>query len=204
MHVCRDCVLPWLTHLTMRQSAFVPYRARAVEQARGRVLEIGIGSGLNLPLYGPGVTAVVGLDPSRRLLDFAAASASQTAIPLELIQGGAEALPIESHSIDSVVTTWTMCSIGDLDGSLAEVRRVLKPDGSLMFVEHGRAPEPVVQWWQDRLAPAWRWLTGGCHLNRAIEDIVQRAGFRIDRLAKGYMRGPKAMTYMYEGQARQR
>lgn len=204
MHLCRDHVLPWLTHLTMRQNGFAPYRARAAEQANGHVLEIGIGSGLNLPYFGSGVTRIVGLDPSPKLLAFAREAGFRMAIPLELVQGSAEVMPIESRSIDTVVTTWTMCSIPNLDGALAEVRRVLRPGGKLLFVEHGRAPDPSVQWWQDQLTPAWRRMSGGCHLNRAIEDVVCSAGFRIDGLAKGYMRGPKAMTFMYEGQARPR
>lgn len=100
------------------------------------------------------------------------------------------------------MTTWTMCSIPKVDRALAEMCRVLKPDGQLLFVEHGCAPETRVQWWQDHLTPAWKRLSGGCHLNRAIKDIIQTAGFRIDHLDKGYMRRPKAMTFMYEGRAR--
>jgi ubiquinone/menaquinone biosynthesis C-methylase UbiE len=95
-----------------------------------------------------------------------------------------------------------MCSIPNVVGALAEMRRVLKPGGSLLFVEHGRAPEPRVRWWQDHLTPAWKYLSGGCHLNRAIEDLVQEAGFRIEHIERGYMRGPKALTFMYEGRAR--
>ena len=188
----------------MRQNAFVPYRARAVEQANGQVLEIGIGSGLNLPYYGSAVTRIVGLDLSAKLLRYAREAHSRLEIPLELVQGHAEGMPIESASIDTVVTTWTMCSIPDLVGALAEVRRVLKPSGRFLFVEHGRAPDLNVQWWQDRLAPTWARVSGGCHLNRAIEDIVRGAGFRIDYLEKNYMRGPRLLTFMYEGQARPR
>jgi ubiquinone/menaquinone biosynthesis C-methylase UbiE len=94
-----------------------------------------------------------------------------------------------------------MCSIPNVNGALAEMRRVLKPEGRLLFAEHGRAPESRVQWWQDHLTPAWKPLSGGCHLNRAIDNIVRTAGFRIERLDKGYMRGPKPMTFMYEGNA---
>jgi ubiquinone/menaquinone biosynthesis C-methylase UbiE len=198
----RDYILPWLTHLAMRQARLVPYRTRVVSGAKGRVLEIGIGSGLNLPFYGQNVKQIVGIEPSPRLLDMARKAARRSRSHLELVKGTAEAMPIDSASIDTVVTTWTMCSIPNVDGALAEMRRVLRPGGSLLFVEHGRAPESRVRWWQDHLTPAWKCLSGGCHLNRAIEDLVQRAGFRIEHIEKGYMRGPKAMTFMYEGRAR--
>jgi ubiquinone/menaquinone biosynthesis C-methylase UbiE len=202
MHFYRDHILPWLTHLAMRQARLVPYRTHAVSGATGRVLEIGIGSGLNLPFYSQNVKQIIGIEPSPRLLDMAREAARRSTSPLDLVEGTAEAIPIESASIDTVVTTWTMCSIPNVDGALAEMRRVLRPSGSLLFVEHGRAPEPRVRWWQDHLTPAWKCLSGGCHLNRAIEDVVQRAGFRIDQIEKGYMRGPNPMTFMYEGRAR--
>jgi ubiquinone/menaquinone biosynthesis C-methylase UbiE len=202
MHFYRDHILPWLTHLARRQARLVPYRTHAVSGATGRVLEIGIGSGLNLPFYSQNVKQIIGIEPSPRLLDMAREAARRSTSPLDLVEGTAEAIPIESASIDTVVTTWTMCSIPNVDGALAEMRRVLRPSGSLLFVEHGRAPEPRVRWWQDHLTPAWKCLSGGCHLNRAIEDVVQRAGFRIDHIEKGYMRGPNPMTFMYEGRAR--
>jgi len=202
MDFYRDHILPWLTHLSMRQARLVPYRTRVVSGATGRVLEIGIGSGLNLPFYGQNVKQIVGIEPSPMLLDMARNAARRSMSHLELVEGTAEAIPIESASIDTVVTTWTMCSIPNVDGALAEMRRVLSSGGSLLFVEHGRAPEPRVRWWQDHLTPAWKCLSGGCHLNRAIEDLVQRAGFRIEHIEKGYMRGPKPLTFMYEGRAR--
>jgi ubiquinone/menaquinone biosynthesis C-methylase UbiE len=186
----------------MRQRRLVPYRDRVASNATGRVLEIGIGSGLNLPFYGNTVAEIIGLEPSPKLLDMAAAAARNVQIPLRLVEGSAEAIPIEDDSVDAVVTTWTMCSIPDIPSALKEMRRVLRPGGRLFFVEHGRAPEPSVRWWQDHLTPAWRHLSGGCHLNRAIDELIENAGFRIERLDKGYMRGPKPMTFMYEGSAR--
>jgi ubiquinone/menaquinone biosynthesis C-methylase UbiE len=202
MDFYRDYILPWLTHLSMRQARLVPYRTRVVSGATGRVLEIGIGSGLNLPFYSQNVKQIVGIEPSPRLLDMAREAARRSGSHLELVEGTAEAIPVESASIDTVLTTWTMCSIRNVVGALAEMRRVLKPGGSLLFVEHGRAPEPRVRWWQDRLTPAWKYLSGGCHLNRAVEDLIERAGFRIEHIEKGYMRGPKVLTFMYEGRAR--
>ncbi len=198
----QDNILPWLTHLAMRQATLVPYRARVISGAKGRVLEIGIGSGLNLPYYGQDVTQIVGLEPSPKLLAMARQAARRSAMPLELVEGTAEAIPVENASIDTVVTTWTMCSIANIDRALAEMRRVLRPEGRLLFVEHGRAPQARVRWWQDRLTPAWKHVSGGCHLNRAIEDLIENSGYRIERIHKGYMQGPNPMTFFYEGSAR--
>ena len=195
-----DVILPRLCDLAMRNKELLPYRERAIRAAEGRVLEIGIGSGRNLPFYGAVVTQVVGLEPGSKLLNMAR-HAPHRDIPVELVEASAEAIPIEGGRIDTVVTTWTMCSIPDVDRALAEVRRVLKPSGKLVFVEHGRAPEPRVQWWQDRLTPAWRRISGGCHLNRDIADVLRRNGFHVEDMRTGYMNGLKPMTFMYEGLA---
>jgi ubiquinone/menaquinone biosynthesis C-methylase UbiE len=162
----REQVLPWLIDLSMRQSRLAPYRRRVVSAASGRVLEIGIGSGLNLPFYGDNVSQVIGVEPSAKLLHMARAASRRTSMPVDLIEGTAEAIPIDDRSIDTVVTTWTMCSIPVLEHALQELRRVLKPGGRLLFVEHGRAPEPRICWFQDRLNPVWKRFSGGCHLNR--------------------------------------
>ncbi|SDG77039.1 MULTISPECIES: class I SAM-dependent methyltransferase [Sulfitobacter] len=136
-------ILPGLTHLTMGQEQLLPYRRRAVSGAKGRVLEIGIGSGLNLALYPDAVDQIVGVDPSPELLH-RAAQASQGLTPTtEMIEGVAEALPLENRSVDCVVATWTLCSVSEPEKVLAEIRRVLKPDGAFRFVEHGTAPNPV-------------------------------------------------------------
>ncbi|WP_354221324.1 class I SAM-dependent methyltransferase [Bradyrhizobium sp. F1.4.3] len=197
----QDRILPWLTHLAMRQAQLVPYRTRVASGATGRVLEMGIGPGLNLPFYGSGVEQIIGLDPSPRLLDIARDAGRTSMAPLELIEGTAEAIPLETASIDTVVTTWTMCSIPDIDRALSEARRVLKPGGKLLFVEHGRAPEPSMQWWQDHLTPPWKRLAGGCHLNRPIAELIGNNGFAVEDLQLGYMPGPKPMAFIYEGQA---
>ncbi|MGH7078262.1 MAG: class I SAM-dependent methyltransferase, partial [Acetobacteraceae bacterium] len=166
MSLYQHLILPPLLHLAMRQKSLMPFRRRVIGAAEGRVLEIGIGSGLNLPLYGPGVRSVIGVEPSRELLRMARPRAATAAVPIELLEASAEVLPLEQGTIDTVVTTWTLCTIPDAQAALAEVRRVLKPGGKLLFVEHGRAPEPGVARWQDRLDPLWRRLAGGCHLNR--------------------------------------
>lgn len=204
MGLYQDHILPCLVHLTMRQRNLAAYRARVIPAAEGRVLEIGIGSGLNLPLYGAKVERVIGVDPSPRLLAMTREAARQASIPVELIEAGAEAIPLTTGSIDTVVTTWTLCSIPGVQDAIEEMRRVLKPGGRLLFVEHGRAPDPGVCRWQDRLTPLWRRVSGGCHLNRAIGTLIESAGFRVDRLETGYMRGPKLATFMYEGSARPR
>lgn len=175
------------------------YRRRTAGQARGRVLEIGIGTGSNLPYYGADVDEVVGLDPSPHLLSRARATARSLPLGVELVEGSAEALPFEPSSFDTALCTFTLCSVGDPVRALTEVRRVLRPGGRLLFAEHGRAPEAAVARWQDRLTPAWRLLSGGCHLNRAPADLVRGVGFRLEHVTTGYMQGPKAFTFMTEG-----
>lgn len=197
-------IVPYLIDLAMRQRKLAAYRDRVVPAAEGRVLEIGIGSGLNLPFYSQNVTRVIGLDPSPKLLSMARANVRAVSGLVEFIEGSAETIPLQNGSVDTVVTTWTLCSIPDARGALREMRRVLKPGGRLLFVEHGLAPDPNVRWWQDRLTPAWKRVGGGCHLNRAIGMLIEGAGFRFDRVETGYMPGPKPMTFMYEGSARPR
>ncbi len=201
MGLYHDILLPQLCHLAMRNRRLVPYRRRVLAGAEGRALEIGMGSGLNLPFYPAAVREILGLEPAPRLVAMARAAAAASAVPVTLIEGAAEAIPLDTGSIDTVVTTWTFCTIPGADAALAEVRRVLKPGGRLLFVEHGLAPDQRVRRWQDRLTPAWRRLSGGCHLNRPIRAMIEGAGFRIDRIETGYMPGPKAMTFMYEGAA---
>jgi len=200
MSFYQERILPHLIQMSMKQEHFEPYRRRAVSAARGRILEIGVGSGLNLPLYERG-TQVVGLDPSTKLLSMARQATADRSQSIELIEGSAESLPLPDHEFDTVVTTWTMCSIPDLPKALAEVRRVLKADGKLVFAEHGRAPEAAVVRWQNALTPVWRRIGGGCHLNRPIDQLIVAAGFRIEGLKTGYMKGPRPMTFMYEGEA---
>lgn len=202
MSFYQDRILPCLIHFAMRQRNLIAYRRRVISAADGRVLEIGIGSGLNLPLYSGNTKQVIGLDPSLRLLQMASRARATALRPVELLEGSAEAIPLEDKSIDTVVTTWTLCSIPDAAKALAEMRRVLRPSGQLLFVEHGRSPDAGVRRWQDRLTPIWKRIGGGCHLNREIAELIGNAGFRMDRLETGYMKGPKPMTFMYEGRAR--
>ena len=195
-------LLPRLIHLGMRQKQLVPLRERMVGLARGRVLEVGLGSGLNLPFYGREVEELVGIDPSRELLTLARKHTSWVHFPVELMECGAERLPLEDGSVDSVVMTWTLCSIGDPGRALAEIRRVLRPGGTLIFVEHGRAPEATVRRWQGRITPVWRKVAGGCHLDRPVDRLIEASGLRLIDLETGYMvKGPQTFTFHYRGQA---
>jgi ubiquinone/menaquinone biosynthesis C-methylase UbiE len=195
-------VLPRLVHLAMRQKQLVPFRRRMIGAAEGRVLEIGIGSGLNLPLYGSPVRAVFGLEPSPELLRMARERSATTSVPIEFLEASAETIPLDDRSVDTVVTTWTLCTVPDTPRALAEMRRVLKPGGGLLFVEHGRAPEPGVARWQDRLDPLWSRLAGGCHLNRKMDDLISGSGFRIDSLEHARLPGPRTHSFLYQGRAR--
>lgn len=197
----RERVLPPLIERVMRAPDLVPYRSEVVPQAGGRVLEIGIGSALNLPFYGRATHQLVGLDPSARLLAIAQRRLAAAACPVSLLQADAENIPLDDASMDAVVTTWSLCSVADVAQALAEVHRVLRRGGTLIFVEHGLAPDAQVRRWQHRLAPAWAVIGGGCRLDRSMADLIQQAGFRIQSLQTGYMRGPKPMTFLYRGLA---
>jgi ubiquinone/menaquinone biosynthesis C-methylase UbiE len=199
MSFYENWILPSILDLAMQQKQLVEYRKTVVGEARGKVLEIGAGSGLNFPFYGDQVQRVLALDPSARLLGFARRRAAAAKVPVEFLLGSATAIPLPDNSIDTVVMTWTLCSIPDASAALAEMRRVLKGDGQLLFVEHGLAPDPAVEKWQHRLTPAWRHIAGGCHLNRKMDEMIQSAGFDLKKLQTGYAPGPRPMTFMYEG-----
>ncbi|WP_046863996.1 class I SAM-dependent methyltransferase [Microvirga massiliensis] len=198
-----DVVLPRLLDMAMRNKELVGYRRRVVGAAQGRVLEIGIGSGLNLPFYGPGAAEIIGLEPSQALIAMASRRARESDRAVSFLPGSAEAILLDTRSVDTVLITWTMCSIPKPEIALAEMRRVLKPGGSLLFVEHGRAPDPWVARLQDWLTPAWKTFSGGCHLNRPMADLIGKAGFQVVDLHTGYARGPRPFTFMYEGFARE-
>jgi ubiquinone/menaquinone biosynthesis C-methylase UbiE len=196
------CVLPGLINFAMTRGEATRLRAANVPAARGVVLEIGIGSGLNLPFYTRAVTRLYGVDPSAELLAMAKEKAAAAPFPVELFNQEANRIPLGDAAVDSIVVTWSLCSIGDPAAALREMRRVLKPDGMLIFVEHGLAPDAGVRKWQNRLTPFWRPFTGGCHLNRKMDDLVRGAGFTIADLRTEYAPGPRAFGFMYEGRAR--
>src|SRR5215217_7423753 len=185
----------------MRDRHLTPYRNRTLAAADGLVLEIGAGSGLNFPCYAEGSDRVVALDPSPTLLLLATRRRGEARVPVSLLRGSAERLPFADGGFDTVVTTWTLCSVADPLTALRETRRVLKPGGKLLFVEHGLAPAPRIAAWQRFLTPCWKAVAGGCHLDRRIDELISAAGFRIESLDTGHMPGPKPWTFMYQGSA---
>lgn len=196
-------VVPRLIDFAMRSNKDVArLRAAWIPQACGEVLEIGIGSGLNFPHYSAEVQKVYGVDPSVELQRMARERIAAARFPVEILAQSAEQpLPLPDASIDTVVVTWTLCSIPDVAPALQQMRRVLKPGGRLIFLEHGRAAEPRVAAWQDRLTPIWRRFTGGCHLNRKMDELIAAAGFRITELKNFYLPGPRSTSFMYQGLA---
>jgi len=169
MGIYEKYVMPKLVHFTCGLKPTMKQREKVVPLAEGRVLEIGIGSGLNIPFYAAHkIKHLWGLDPSSEMWSIARKNAAQHHIDVEFIQSGAEAIPLDSNSADTVVMTYTMCTIPEVRSALDEIRRVLKPGGKLVFCEHGLAPDKDVQRWQNRLNPAWKILGGGCNLNRPI------------------------------------
>ena len=193
-------VLPRLIDIAMRNKDTARLRAEWIPHARGEVLEIGIGSGLNLEFYSPEVQRVYGVDPSLELQRMAGKRAEKSALEVKFLsQPAEEPLPLPNASIDTAVVTWTLCSIPNPSEALQQAKRVLKPTGRLIFVEHGRSSDPSVVVWQDRITPMWKQIGGGCHLNRKIDDLITGAGFQIVELRTNYIPGPRPMTYTYQG-----
>jgi ubiquinone/menaquinone biosynthesis C-methylase UbiE len=193
-------VLPGIIDLAMRNKDAARLRSVWVPHARGDVLEVGIGSGLNLPYYSPQVRRVYGVDPSLELQRKAHKRIAIGCFPVEFFAQSAEQpLPLPDASIDTVVVTWTLCSIPEVSSALQEMRRVLKPSGRLIFVEHGQSTDPRVVAWQERLTPMWKRFTGGCHLNRKVDELITSAGFHIAKLQITYLPGPRPFTFTYQG-----
>lgn len=195
-------VLPGIIDLAMRNPEATRLRAAWIPRAFGDVREVGIGSGLNLEFYSSKVQRVYGVEPSLELQQKARSRAGSCHIGVEFLpQSAEEALPLADASIDTIVLTWTLCSIANAPRALQQMRRVLKTNGNMIFLEHGRAPDARVTAWQDRITPMWRRIAGGCHLNRKIDELITAAGFHLRELQTGYLPGPRAMTYTYQGMA---
>jgi ubiquinone/menaquinone biosynthesis C-methylase UbiE len=199
MNVYEKYVLPRLIHLCGRSKWAIAERRKSIPLASGTVLEVGVGSGLNLPFYGPQVQKLYALDPAREAWRMARQRVREAPFPVNFLAASAERIPLQDRSVDTVVTTWTLCTIPNPRQALTEMRRVLKPEGRLIFVEHGRAPDPGVLAWQNRLTPLWKRIAGGCHLNRQIDALIVDAGFHIVDIERGYSRGPKPLVYLYKG-----
>ena len=194
-------ILPRLIDLAMKNPATTECRSQIVPRATGRVLDVGIGSGLNLRFYGPRVTKLWGIDPSSELLEMARSKLKSVPFPVELLTHSAEEIPLPEGSIDTIVLTWTLCSIPNPIQALREMRRVLSADGRIVFAEHGLSPDPGVQVWQHRLNPIWRRIAGGCNMNRKIDDILAAGGFKAVELSTSYFPGPRILAYTFQGLA---
>src|SRR6185436_19572736 len=177
MALYTDRILPHLVHWTLRGETFRKLRQECVQGLAGTVLEVGFGSGLNLPWYPREVTKLWFIEPSR------------------------EAQRMAREAIDAAVSTWTLCTIPGVERALTEMRRVLRPGAPFRFIEHGRSPDARVARWQDRLTPLQKRLAGGCHLNRPIDRLIEEAGFRLERIDRFYVPGPKIGAYLYAGVA---
>lgn len=200
----RDQVLPRALDLSMRRGPFAEQRAQVTAGLDGEVLEIGFGTGLNIPFYPAAVRRVLAVEPAgggRRLAARRLAGRDQSAhpVPVEFIALDAARLPTADGSVDHVLSTWTLCTIPDVGQALAEIRRVLRPGGTLHFAEHGLAPDPAVARMQRRLNPVQRRLVGGCYLDRPIRQLISDAGLRVTELETGYLAWPRALSYSYLG-----
>lgn len=195
-------VLPRLINLAMKNTDMTRLRSESVSQAHGNVLEIGIGSGLNLPFYSSTVHHVYGVDLSLELQRMALKRASGKSSEVTFLPQSAEdRIPLADLSIDTIVVTWSLCSIPNPAAALQQMKRVLKRNGQLIFIEHGCSADAGVRVWQDRITPIWKRIGGGCHLNRKIDDLIKAAGFQVTELKNFYLPGPRPMTYTYQGVA---
>ena len=200
MGLYKRYLCPCLTDWVMAAPQFAELRPQVLSRARGLVFEIGFGSGHNLPHYPGHVTKLTTADPNVGLNRIAQQRILASPIPVETHILSAEHLPMPDHTFDTVVSTWTLCSIAGVEEALSEVRRILKPDGRFLFVEHGLADDPRSQWWQHRLTPIQKVVSDGCHLNRDIKALIENSGFRIESLENfRFYRMPKWAGYQYKG-----
>lgn len=195
-------VLPHLIDIAMRAPMATREREELIPQAAGTVLEIGAGSGLNFAYYGGAIEKIYALEPHDALRRKARSRAARTPFAVEFLGLESESIPLADESVDTVVCTWVLCSIPGVAEALLEMKRVLRPGGRLLFVEHGRAPSERLATWQDRLTPLWSACAGGCHLNRRPDRLIADAGLHVERLDQGFLEGPRLLTYHYKGLAR--
>lgn len=196
-------ILPWLLDVAMSAKPIIYQRKKVVPLAEGRVLEIGIGAGHNLEFYDPAkVTQVWGLEPSEEMRARALKRAKDIKFPLSFLDLKAEEIPLEDKAADTVLVTYTLCTIPDVVRALKGMRRVLKPGGRMIFCEHGRAPDESVRKWQEFITPAWKAIGGGCHVGRPIPELIREGGFTIEKMETMYLPStPRPLGYNYWGSA---
>lgn len=204
MGIYREHVLPHLVHFACGLKPIMRQREKIVPLAQGCVLEVGVGSGLNLAYYDARkVSKVIGLDPSPEMTRKAARSARRVAIEVQFVNAPAESIPLASRSVDTALVTYALCTMPETGPAMREIGRVLRPGGRLVFCEHGLAPDANVRKWQDRITPVWKRLAGGCHLNRDIPALIEQGGFRIVSMETMYLPGWRPATFNYWGMAQQ-
>ncbi len=199
MNLYSKYILPKLINSAMKRGDMEKHRLGVVSGASEVVLEIGFGSGRNVPFY-KNVTKVYALDPSRELYDLAQEQIKDAAFPIEYLQASAASIPLGNETVDCVVSTWSLCSIPNVNLALKEIARVLKPGGKFVFIEHGKSPKRSVAWWQKVLTPGSKLFAGGCHLDREIENLITEAGFSFEKLEK-FEQKSKPLAFMYKGVA---
>lgn len=201
MSLWKDRILPWFTHAALRTRQFQELRAEYLGGAEGEVLEIGFGSGLNVPHLSSEVLKLYAVEPADAAWRIARHAVERAPFPVVRTGRTAEAIPLPDASVDEAISSFSLCTIPDVERALAEVRRVLRPGGIFRFVEHGRSDDPRISRWQDRLDPIQRRLAGGCHLNREPDRLLREAGFRIERLDRFEVPGPRVIMSLYGGGA---
>jgi len=203
MSFYEDKILPSVIDWSCSMAPIMELREQVVPLAKGEVLEVGMGSGINLSLYKPEqVSRVWGLEPSTGMRQKAQKNLSEAEVNVEWLDLPGEEIPLEDESVDTVLLTYTLCTIPDWQKALQQMHRVLKPQGTLLFCEHGRSPLDKVNKWQDRLTPLWKKFAGGCHLNRPIATYIEECGFKIEKLENLYLKdAPRFVGYMYYGEA---
>ncbi|GGE73318.1 phospholipid methyltransferase [Streptosporangium jomthongense] len=204
MSFYEERILPHIIDRACSMGQVMKLRSQLVPRARGRVLEVGMGSGINLEFYNPeNVKVIYGLEPSEGMRRKALPNLKRSPIHVEWLGLPGEKIPLDDNSVDTVLLTFTLCTIPDWNTALEQMKRVLKPGGKLLFLEHGESPHERTRKWQHRVTPGWKKLAGGCHLNRHIADLIRHVGFELEELENLYIpNAPKIAGYIYKGVAR--
>lgn len=203
MSFYEDRILPHIIDCACSMGQVMKLRSQVVPRARGRVLEVGMGSAINLPFYNADqVQTVYGLEPSEGMRRKARPNLEKSPVTVEWLDLPGEQIPLDNESIDTVLLTFTLCTIPDWHAALGQMWRVLKPGGELLFLEHGESPDKGTRKWQHRVTPGWKKIAGGCHLNRPIADLIREGGFQIEELENLYLpKAPRIAGYIYKGRA---